>query len=442
MKKLKLKSKTAKKLKGEVIIPGDKSISHRALIISSLAQGKSKIKGILRADDVKNTAISMLKLGIEIEEEESGDLIVNGKGLEGFSEPGDILYMGNSGTGARLLTGALSTFPFNSFISGDASLRKRPMDRVLTPLKDMGANIISTSSRTLPIAITASNNLKAIKYTLPVSSAQVKSAILLAGLNVDDKTVVTETSPSRDHTENLLKAFGANIKTDSFIGGGKKTTLIGKLGMKGGEIIVPGDFSSAAFLIGAALIVPKSEILIKNVCINPLRTGLLETLKEMNANITVINETISGKESIADILVKHSELKETSVPALRAPSMIDEYPILAVIASFAKGKTTMSGLGELKVKESNRLDAIVKGLKACGVTLYNDNEHTLIIEGKGEAPKGGALVETFFDHRIAMSFLVMGMASKEPIEIDDSTAIGTSFPQFINIMNTLGANIS
>ncbi|MEI6730862.1 MAG: 3-phosphoshikimate 1-carboxyvinyltransferase, partial [Pseudomonadota bacterium] len=361
--------------------------------------------------------------------------------VDGLSESSDVLDMGNSGTGARLLMGLVAAYNFTTFFSGDDSLRSRPMQRVVDPLLQMGVRFHSRSKGRLPLALIGSGDTMPIEYIMPVDSAQVKSAILLAGLNTAGKTTVIEQKPTRDHTEKMLAYFGWQLETEKLENGGIAISMIGKqaLQRKDYKITVPGDPSSAAFLAVAALIVPGADITIENITVNPLRIGLYTTLQEMGANIEFINKRIEAGEEVADIRVRYSKLQGVTVPGSRSPSMIDEYPILAVAASYATGKTIMHGLSELKVKESDRLTAIASGLKQCGVNVEIEG-NDLMIEGC-EQPYGGATITTNFDHRIAMSFLVMGMASKNEVKIDDASSITTSFPNFVELMNRLGANM-
>lgn len=422
---------------GEVVVPGDKSISHRALLIASQAIGESSIEGLLEGDDVLATASALRLMGVGVKRISEGRWKVNGVGVGGLQEPEDVLNVGNSGTGARLLMGLLSSYSFLSVITGDDSLRKRPMNRVITPLEEMGVHIISHSGGTLPACVVGDSEIIPIDYTLPVASAQVKTAILLAALNCPGITTVVEPSLTRDHTELMLRSFGAKVDV-SQKQGKNHIELTGYPELIAQDIVVPGDPSSAAFLVAAALLVPGSRLIIKNVCVNPLRIGFYTTLKEMGADIEFQNERLISEERVADICVTSSALEGVAVPPERVPSMIDEFPILAVISACAEGVTTMEGLEELKVKESNRLSAIAKGLEDCGVKI-DMGDTSLRVYG-GEV-YGGARVETFFDHRIAMSFLVLGMVSKQPIEIDDITMVNTSFPDFKDCCNRLGACI-
>lgn len=421
-------------LRGDARVPGDKSISHRALIIGSQLPGRLCVSGLLEGEDVLRTAQALRSLGVSINRQ-SDHWEIGGAGIGGLTESKDVLDMGNSGTSARLLMGLLTPYPFTSFFTGDDSLRARPMKRVIEPLVQMGGGFAAREGNFLPLALTGTATPKAISYSLPVASAQVKSAILLAGLNTPGKTTVVEKAHTRDHTENMLAHFGVALERQ-----GHTISLAGRpsLARANRELTVPGDPSSAAFLIVAALICPGSSITIRDVCINPLRTGLIATLLEMGAKLELSNERIAAGEKIADIQVESSSLKAVEVPASRAPSMIDEYPILAIAAAFAEGESAMHGLSELKVKESNRLEAIVTSLTACGIAARADGDSLYVAGGK---PQGGVTVATRYDHRIAMSFLVMGLASKEPVTVDDASAIATSFPNFTSLLNGLGASI-
>ncbi len=438
-------SKRSNALNGSAQAPGDKSVSHRALIISGMRVGTTTIKNLLEGEDVLNTLKAVARLGAVITNDSglSKECIysVNGVGIGGYMEPDGVLDFGNSGTGCRLVMGVLATHDFNSFFTGDASLSSRPMQRVITPLKLMGAEFTSRSKGRLPMALTGAKNPIPVRYELPVPSAQVKSAILLAALNTPGNTVVVEREPTRDHTENMLKFLGASLEV-SDSSGIREISIQGQQELVGGdvEITVPGDPSSAAFLIVAAIITPDSRVEVKNVCINPLRVGLFDTLREMGADITFHNQREQCGELVADIIARSSRLKGVTVPAHRAPSMIDEYPILGVAAAFADGTTEMLGLAELKVKESNRLRAIAESLEACGVRIEEGGD-SLKIYGNGQPPAGGALIKARMDHRIIMSFLVMGLASREPVSIDDTSLISTSFPVFIELINRLGGRV-
>ncbi len=425
----------ASPLKGRIRLPGDKSISHRALIFGALATGTTRIRGLLESEDVVNTARAVSALGAPAEKR--GDVWeVKGRGPGGLRQPTEPLDFGNSGTGARLMMGVIAGHPITVQMTGDASLSRRPMRRVLAPLMQMGLEVIETGREMLPLTLRGTSELIPIVYPLPVPSAQVKSAVLLAGLHAAGETTVIEHEATRDHTERMLRHFGANVRIMDKEGG-RAITIRGDAELSGRDILVPGDPSSAAFLVAAALIVPGSDITIEGLLINPTRTGLYTTLQEMGGDVTLLNQREEGGEPIADIRVRASELKGVRVPAERAPSMIDEYPVLAAISAFAKGTTQMDGLAELKVKESDRLQATATGLEVNGVTVRIDGD-SLIVEGK-QRLKGGGLVATHLDHRIAMAFLTAGLASEKPITVDDTTMIATSFPEFRGLMETLGA---
>ncbi len=438
---LPMQSIPCKPLTGVISVPGDKSISHRALILASQALGTTEIRGLLEGEDVINTAKALKLLGVNVESRQAQHWRIHGVGTGGLHEASDVLDMGNSGTGARLMMGLVAPYPFVTFFTGDASLRNRPMKRVMTPLQQVGVRFEAREGGKLPIALHGTAQPLPIEYTLPVPSAQVKSALLLSALNTAGTTTVIEPIATRDHTERMLHHFGWQLETKKNAAGGISITLNGHQDIAPADriISIPGDPSSAAFLAVAALIVPGSDITITHVCINQLRTGLYDILREMGADIVFTNERTNAGEEVADIHVRHSALKGVTVPPERAPSMIDEYPILAVASAFAKGKTVMKGLKELKVKESDRLTAIAEGLAACGVAATVEGD-TLTVEGS-DRPRGGATVKTRFDHRIAMSFLVMGMAAKLPVHIDDGTSIATSFPRFAELMNGLSAHI-
>ncbi|WP_137388680.1 3-phosphoshikimate 1-carboxyvinyltransferase [Rhodoligotrophos defluvii] len=437
-----LVSRHSKGLKGQVRVPGDKSISHRALMLGALTVGETTIDGLLEAEDVLATAAAMRALGAEVSRDDDGRWHVHGVGVGGFSTPSAPLDFGNAGTGVRLCMGLIATTPIRAVLTGDASLCKRPMGRVVVPLEQMGARFVASEGGRLPATITGAERGIPIAYTLPVASAQVKSAILLAALNTPGETTVIEAVPTRDHTERMLQAFGADITTVPE-GGGRRITVRGHTEFNPQPIVVPADPSSAAFPLVAALITEGSHIILENVMLNPTRTGLIETLVEMGGDIVIRNERLAGGEPVGDIEVRHSRLKGVRVPAERAASMIDEYPILSIAAACAEGRTEMIGLDELKVKESDRLAAIVAGLSANGVP-HEVGENWLMVEGAGPAgrPRGGGVVETHMDHRIAMAFLTLGLASREPVTVDDGRMIATSFPSFMPLMQGLGADIS
>ena len=425
---------------GKIRVPGDKSISHRALMLGALAVGRTEISGLLEGEDVLATAAAINGLGAYATRAGDRRWTVDGIGIAGLREPEDLLDLGNSGTAARLLLGILATHPITAFVTGDASLRRRPMGRVVEPLSRFGARFVAREGARLPLAISGATNPIAITYRLPVPSAQVKSAVLLAGLNAPGTTTVIEPQPTRDHTERMLDHFGATVTTEPIEGGGKRITLQGYPELAAAPIAVPGDPSSAAFPLIAALIVPGSEVTIDGVGVNPLRTGLFECLREMGADLTLLNQHDEGGEPVADLRVRAGTLKGADIPAERAPRMIDEYPILAVAAACARGRTVMRGLAELRVKESHRLSAISAGLAACGVRVAVDDD-TLTIEGNGGPPEGGVSITTHLDHRIAMAFLVLGLATRQPVRIDDAAPIATSFPSFLPLINALGGTI-
>ncbi len=426
-------------LKGAITVPGDKSISHRSLMLASQALGTCTVKGLLEGEDVIATQQALVKMGASITRQSNGDWVVEGRGLDAIAEPDNVLDMGNSGTSTRLLMGLLAPYPHRFFFTGDDSLRKRPMARVAEPLMQMGANITSRSGQRLP-CVMQGGDLVPITYTLPVPSAQVKSAVLLAGLNTAGITTVIEPEPSRDHTERMLQFLGFPLVVEEK-NGIRHISITGQqqTERKNRLIEVPADPSSAAFPLVAALITPDSRIEIKNVGMNEHRIGLLTTLREMGAKIILQNERQMGGEEVADILVEYSQLRGLNVPASRAPSMIDEYPILAVAAVFAEGITRMDGLAELRVKESDRLEKIRHGLEQCGARAEVEGD-SLIVYGMGAAnARGGATVDSALDHRIAMSFLVMGLRCQQPVYVHGVEAIATSFPSFFEVMETLGA---
>jgi 3-phosphoshikimate 1-carboxyvinyltransferase len=425
-------------LSGHLRPPGDKSISHRALIMGLLAIGETEITGLLEGDDVLRTAEACRALGAKVDRLGPGHWKVQGAGIGTLQTPRETLDFGNAGTGTRLMMGVVGGQGITASFDGDASLRKRPMRRILDPLTLMGVEVLSEAEGgRLPVTLRGAADPTPIEYKTPVASAQLKSAVLLAGLNSPGRTVVIETEASRDHTEKMLAYFGAQITSEPYGEHGRRITLEGRPSLRARAVIVPADPSSAAFALVAALIVPDSDVTIEGLMMNPLRIGLLDCLMEMGANITVTNQRIEGGEDVADLRVKYSQLKGADIPAARAPAMIDEYPILAVAAAFAKGETRMRGLHELRVKESDRLAAVSDGLTACGVQNRIEGDD-LIVEGSAQV-KGGGVVATHLDHRIAMSFLVMGLASEAPITIDDANMIATSFPTFRPAMEKLGA---
>jgi 3-phosphoshikimate 1-carboxyvinyltransferase len=428
-------------LKGRVAAPGDKSVSHRALILGALAVGETAVSGLLEADDVLNTAAAMRRLGADVVRDGSGKWRIHGVGVGGFSEPSDVLDFGNSGTGVRLTMGAMATTPITAIFTGDASLKRRPMRRVLDPLALFGAVAETREGGLLPLTLFGARQPLPIEHRLQVASAQVKSALILAALNVPGRSTIIERAATRDHTERMLKAFGADIRVEAAEDGATAISIVGEAELVPTRIDVPSDPSSAAFPLVAALIVPGSDIVLENVMLNPRRIGLIETLREMGADIEIRNPRDNGGDAVGDLAVRHSALKGVDVPAMRAPTMIDEYPVLAVAAAFAEGRTTMRGLEELRVKESDRLSAVAAGLKANGVRV-SETEDGLIVEGAGaDGVAGGGQVATHMDHRIAMSFLVMGLASRAAVIVDDGSMIATSFPNFQTLMGALGASI-
>ena len=431
-----LTARRAGPLKGTVRTPGDKSISHRALILGALASGVTEIEGLLEGDDVKRTAAAMAAFGAGVERLGEGKWRVEGQG--GFSESADVVDCGNAGTGVRLIMGAAAGFDMAVTFTGDASLRGRHMNRVLKPLGEMGASWICREGGRLPLTLKG-GNLKHIAYRLPEPSAQVKSAVLLAGLHAAGGAEVIEPEATRDHT---VRGFGAEVEVHDETGG---RCIILPPGQKltGTRIHVPGDPSSAAFLLVAALVTPGSEVTVQGMLLNPLRIGLLDTLGEMGADLSVTNVRDEGGETVADITARHSELEGVEVPPERAPSMIDEYPILGVAAAFARGKTVMRGIGEMRVKESDRIALMAAGLSACGIGVEEEAESLTVIGAKGSnhLVAGGAGVTTHGDHRIAMSHLILGLAADEPVSVDEPGMIATSFPGFVDLMRGLGAEI-
>ena len=426
-------------LRGRIRAPGDKSISHRALILGALASGESSIEGLLEGADVLATAAAMQAFGAEAAQVGTGCWRV--KGMGGLDEPHDVLDFGNSGTGARLSMGAAAGFPIAATFTGDASLRRRPMGRITAPLGQMGARHLSREGGRLPLTLHG-GGLKRIRYVTPMASAQVKSAVLLAGLNADGGVEVVEREPTRDHTERMLMAFGAELEISEGAEG-RTIRLPGGQALRGTAIRVPGDPSSAAFPLVAAMIVPGSEVTVEGVLLNGLRIGLFKTLREMGADLSIDNVRDQGGEPVGDLTARSSELIGVEVPAERAPSMIDEYPILAVAAAFARGRTVMRGLGELRVKESDRVALMAAGLEACGVMVEEEPEGMIVTgaPGANHPVRGGALVETHGDHRIAMAHLVMGLAAQAPISVDEPEMIATSFPGFVELMGRLGADL-
>ena len=433
-------------LNGAARVPGDKSISHRALMIGAVAVGETTIHGLLEGEDVLNTAKAMAALGATVHRDADGVWHVQGVGLGALKEPDDVIDMGNSGTGARLLSGLVAGHPVTAQFTGDASLRSRPMARVTKPLEGFGARFITRDGGKLPMTVIGTRDPMPVTYKLPVPSAQVKSAILFAGLCAPGITTVIEPEPTRDHSELMLRQFGAELTVEDQADGSRRIALTGQPELLAREVRVAGDPSSAAFPAVAALIVPGSKVTLRHVGLNPLRDGLYRTLMEMGADIKFENMRDEAGEPVADLVISHSALKGVDVPANRAPSMIDEYPILAIAAACASGTTIMRGLAELRVKESDRLTAIAEGLAACGVKAEVAGD-TLTVHGNGQKDGGGKIpggggIATRLDHRIAMAFLVLGLAADKPVTVDDGGPIATSFPDFEALMAGLGAKIS
>ncbi|UUX51764.1 3-phosphoshikimate 1-carboxyvinyltransferase [Nisaea acidiphila] len=426
-------------LTGTIKVPGDKSISHRSLILGGLAVGRTTVTGLLEGEDVLATAAAMRALGASVKRHEDGTWEIHGRGIGTLDEPEDVLDLGNSGTAARLLMGVVAGHPISAIFTGDASLRRRPMGRVITPLGQIGAAFHGRAGGKLPLCVVGARDPLPIRYTLPVASAQVKSAILLAGLNTAGETTVIEPEKTRDHTETMFRHFGAEVRVED-LPEGRVISVTGQPEFHGRDVVVPADPSSAAFPAVAALITPGSDILLEAVGLNPLRFGVFETLIEMGADIEITNRREEAGEPVGDIRVRASELKGIEVPAERAPSMIDEYPILSVAASFAEGATVMRGVGELRVKESDRLGTMARGLAKAGVRV-EEGEDTLAVTGSSNGVAGDALIEADLDHRIAMSFLVLGMGAESPVAIDDARTIDTSFPDFAGLMRGAGAKI-
>lgn len=438
----KLSSSKSGALRGVATIPGDKSISHRSLMFGGMAIGETIIHGLLEGEDVIHTAQAMRTMGADIYKDNDGIWHCHGVGIGGLKEPDTVLEMGNSGTSTRLLMGLVGGHNITAQFTGDASLTKRPMNRVIIPLEMMGAKIVAREGGLLPLSLSGPKDALAITYKLPVASAQVKSAVMLAGLSAKGTTTVIEETPTRDHTENMLRAFGVPVEIENLQNGAQAIHVTGQKDLIATTIHVPADPSSAAFPTVAALLNKGSEIRMNNVLMNDRRSGIYTTLIEMGADISFENERIESGEKVADLTVKGSNtLRGINVPAARVPSMIDEFPILAVAASCAHGTTTMTGLEELRVKESDRLLMMYEGLKSCGVNLEM-GESSLTIYGNGQPPKGGVEIKTAFDHRIAMSFLILGSVTNQSVHIDDGTPIQTSFPTFVPLMNDLGMTIT
>ena len=429
-------------LTGEAHVPGDKSISHRSLILGALAVGETKITGLLEGEDVLDTAKAMRAFGAEVIDHGGGKWSVHGVGVGGFAEPKQVIDCGNSGTGVRLIMGAMATTPITATFTGDASLNKRPMARVTDPIRALGAQAYGRAGGRLPMTIVGAAEPVPLRYTVPMPSAQVKSAVLLAGLNAPGDTVVIEKEATRDHTERMLSGFGATITTEE-TNEGRVITLAGQPELQPQVIVVPRDPSSAAFPVCAALITEGSDVVVPNIGLNPTRAGLFTTLREMGADLSYENPREEGGEPVADLRARYSPaMQGIEVPPERAASMIDEYPVLSVVAAFAKGATVMRGVKELRVKESDRIEAMASGLRANGIEV-EDGPDWWIVHGNGigQVP-GGSRCDTHLDHRIAMSFLILGMASQAPVSIDDGGPIATSFPIFETLMATLGTKIT
>lgn len=436
-----MRALSSSSLKGVVSIPGDKSISHRSLILGALAIGQTRITGLLEGQDVLDTAKAMVAFGAVVEKNDQSEWLVDGVGVGGFAEPSTVVDCGNSGTGVRLIIGAMSTTPINATFTGDHSLNSRPMERVTNPLSKFGVTTFGRSKGRLPMTVIGARSPIPVKYDVPVPSAQVKSALLLAALNAPGETIITEKEITRDHTERMLSSFGADISVEN-ISNRRSIKLCGHSELNGQNICVPSDPSSAAFPICAAIIVEGSDILVPNITLNETRAGLYKTLIEMGANLSFENEREESGEPVADIRACFSpDMKGVEVPPERAASMIDEYPILSVVAANATGKTIMRGVKELRVKESDRIDVMAKGLRTNGV-FVDEGEDWWAVKGNGMGSvKGGSICQTFLDHRIAMSFLVLGLSSQNYVEIDDCLPIKTSFPNFIELMLEIGANM-
>ena len=427
-------------LSGIIDVPGDKSISHRALMLGALAVGTTRIEGLLEGEDIHATAAALRAMGVTVICDAPGFWHVDGVGVAGLHAPDDVLDLGNSGTSARLLCGLLAGHGFTAIMTGDDSLRKRPMNRVIDPLTEMGVRVETRDGGRMPMSFAGSDSLLPIEYVLPVPSAQVKSAVLLAGLHAPGQTTVIESIATRDHTERMLSHMGADIRIEENEGG-RRITITGQTELSPASVVVPSDPSSAAFPAVAAAIVPGSEIQLHGIGMNPARAGVFKSLSEMGAAITHINVREEGGEPVADLTIRASALTGIRVPASRAASMIDEYPVLAVAAACATGTSVFEGVGELRVKESDRLAAIETGLRACGVDVSADAD-SITIQGCGGPPPGGVTIATNLDHRIAMSFLIFGLATQAPVSIDDIRPSETSFPGFATAMRDLGADIS
>lgn len=434
-------------LLGRVRVPGDKSISHRALMLGAVALGETRISGLLEGEDVLCTAAAMRAMGAQVEHVSDGIWVVNGLGVGGLLQPQSDLDMGNSGTAARLLMGLVAGQGLKATFVGDASLSSRPMNRVIVPLSQVGAVFEASEGGRMPLTITGAQDPMPITYELPMASAQVKSAVLLAGLNAPGETVVIEPKPTRDHSEKMLTHFGAQVEVEELAGGeqggARRITLHGRPDLRGRDVVVPADISSAAFVLVGAAIVEGSDITVTHVGLNPLRAGVVETLKDFGADIQIVDQRIEAGEIVGDVQIRYKALKGCTVPASRAPSQIDEYPVLFAAAACAQGESRFEGLAELRVKESDRLSVMVEGLTACGVDVEEGDDWLVVrgVGGTGNSVPGGAEVASHLDHRIAMSFLVLGMAAQYPIKVDDVGPIDTSFPGFQALMKSLGATL-
>jgi 3-phosphoshikimate 1-carboxyvinyltransferase len=436
-----LSRRPAAPLAGRIAVPGDKSISHRALMFGALAVGETRITGLLEGEDVLRTAAAMRALGAEVTHDPDGTWRVAGRGIGGLTEPADVLDMGNSGTAARLLCGILASHNLFAVMTGDASLRRRPMRRVIDPLSACGARFAAREGGRLPLGVQGPREALPLDYVVPVPSAQVKSAVLLCGLNAPGITRVDEPEATRDHSENMLRHFGASVQVEAE-GRRRIITLQGQPELRAADVAVPGDPSSASFLIAAALLVPGSRLTIPGVGLNELRCGLFATLAEMGADIVTENRRVQGGEPVGDLIITHGPLRGVEVPWEHAPTMIDEYPALAMIAAFANGTTRMRGLKELRVKESDRLEATAAALTVNGVRAEIDGDDLIVHGGGGRPPAGGGMVATHMDHRIAMTALVLGLATEQPVTVDDAGIIDTSFPGFVELLNGVGGTLA
>ncbi len=436
-----LTASTAQPLSGAVRVPGDKSVSHRSLMLAAVSVGETRIDGLLEGEDVLATAAAMRAMGADVTRHDGGHWTVRGMGVGGLAEPAEAIDMGNAGTGVRLMMGLIATHPMSVTFVGDASLSRRPMERVMGPLRAFGTRFASRDGGLLPVTVTGTDDPVPVEAEMTVASAQVKSAVLLAGLNAPGITRVIEPVATRDHTENMLRHFGATVSVTPRDAGGAVIDLVGQPELEARDVLVPADISSAAFPMVAAAMVPDSDVTILAAGLNPLRAGIVACLEDMGADIAIENRRTEGGEPVGDIVVKGGPLNGIDVPADRAPSMIDEYPVLCAAAAVATGTTRMPGIGELRVKESDRLAAMETGLRACGVTVRAGDDW-MEVDGLGGPVPGGTEIAVDLDHRIAMAFLVLGCAAEQPITIDDAAAIATSFPGFAELMNGLGARIT